>query len=770
MTPPLDQSASTHLGAPLPRLEDEPLLRGQGSFSDDLSLPGMLHGVFVRSPVAHGVIRALGATAARALPGVAAVLTAADLAALGLRPLPPGLAIPGRDGAGPRRAARMAFPADRVRHVGEALALVVAATPAQARDAAEAVAVEIDPLPAVTGAAAAVAPGAPLVHEIAPGNVALDFHYGDTAAVAAAFAGAAHVVRCELVSQRLVVCAMEPRSALASFDPAGGRYTIRLGTQGVISMRAQIAEAMGVEPARVRVLSGHTGGSFGMKGTIHPEYPALLAAARLLGVPVKWTDARSESFLSDTQGRASAMTGEAAFDAQGRILAVRLAGFGDIGAHATGFCLLPASVNAVKNTASVYATPLLEVSTRLVYTHTPPVGPYRGAGRPEGNFYMERLIDAGARAAGLGADEIRRRNLIRPGQLPFTAASGMRYDAGDFPGLLARALALADWDGFPARRAGSERAGFLRGRGIGQYLEVTAGPSDETGAVRFERDGTLTLISGTHDHGQGHATSFAQLLAGALGLAPASVRLVQGDSDEVRAGGGTGGSRSLMAGGAAVLAAAAAVVERGRALAAEALEAAAEDIVFAEGRFAIAGTDRAIPLAGLVAWSFAHGREGALDVRESTRVEDFAFPNGCHIAEVEIDRETGAVRLARYTAVNDFGTVVNPRIVEGQTHGGVMQGLGQALRERTVFDEAGQLLTGSFMDYALARADDGVAMVVENRPTPALGNPLGAKGCGEAGCAGALPAVINAVIDALGGREITMPASPQKVWAALREG
>ncbi|MGC8470390.1 MAG: xanthine dehydrogenase family protein molybdopterin-binding subunit, partial [Acetobacteraceae bacterium] len=533
MTPPLDPPLSTPVGEPLARLEDEPLLRGQGSFSDDLSLPGMLHGVFVRSPLAHGRIRSLGTGAARALPGVAAVLTAADLPALGLRPLPAGLAIPGRDGAGPRRAPRTVFPAERVRHVGEALALVVAETRAQARDGAEAVAVEIDPLPAVTEAAAAVAPGAPLVHEIAPGNVALDFHYGDHAAVAAAFAGAAHVVRCELLSQRLVVCAMEPRSALASFDPAGGRYTIRLGTQGVISMRAQIAETMGVEPAQVRVLSGHTGGSFGMKGTIHPEYPALLAAARLLGAPVKWTDARSESFLSDIQGRASAMTGEAAFDAQGRILAVRLAGFGDIGAHATGFCLLPASVNAVKNTASVYATPLLEVSTRLVYTNTPPVGPYRGAGRPEGNFYMERLMDAAARATGLAPDEIRRRNLIRPEQLPFTAASGMRYDAGDFPGLLARALELADWDGFPARRAASERAGFLRGRGIGQYLEVTAGPSDETGAIRFERDGTLTLISGTHDHGQGHATSFSMIVADTLGIPLERIRFVQSDTAEV---------------------------------------------------------------------------------------------------------------------------------------------------------------------------------------------------------------------------------------------
>ena len=756
------------VGQPVSRKEDPVLLRGEGRYSDDISLDGQLYAVFVRSSYAHGVLSGIDVEAARGMPGVRAVLTAADLEAGGINPMqaPSGK---NADGSPTPRPRQMALAQGKVRYVGDPIACVIADTEAQARDAAEAVMPSIDPLPAVTSARAADAQGAPVLHDDAPGNLVLTYQHGDPAAVEAAFAKAAHVTRLSIRNSRVVVAAMEPRSAVAAFDGESGRHTLRLGCQGVWGMRNGLKDILGVAPEQVHVLTGNVGGSFGMKASVYPEYPCLLLAAKQLGRPVKWTDDRSESFLSDSHGRDHETDAELALDAEGKFLAVRLTVFGNLGAYLSNAATLPATTNATKNTVSVYATPLIEVRSRCLFTNTTPVGPYRGAGRPEGNYYMERLIDTAAAEMGIDRVDLRRRNHIQPEQIPYRAPSGMNYDSGDFPALLDRALEEADWDGFGARRAESARRGKLRGRGIGQYLEVTAPPNAEMGGIRFEADGTVTIITGTLDYGQGHATPFAQVLCAELGVPFEQVRLVQGDSDQLIAGGGTGGSRSIMATGTALAAAARLCIEKGTPLAAQALEAAVADIEFERGRFVIAGTDRGIGIMELAAGL----QEGSLDVETTEKYEDSAFPNGVHVAEVEIDEETGETEVVGYVMVNDFGVMVNPMLVEGQAHGGVVQGIGQALLESTMYDADGQLMTGSFMDYALPHAVHAPSFApMHSHPTPARTNALGAKGCGEAGCAGSLPAVMNAVVDALrplGITHLDMPATPQRVWSAMRQ-
>ena len=751
------------VGQPVPRTEDPTLLRGEGRYTDDLTLPGQLHAVMVRSRIAHGVLRAVDTEAARAMPGVRAVLTAADLVAAGMQPMPANVFGQNADGSAPRKPRQMALAEDRVRYVGEPIACVIAETRAQAKDAAEAVLPDIDALQAVSTARAAAAPDAPQLYDELPGNLLLDWQYGDRDAVAAAFAGAAHVTRLDLVNSRIVVAPMEPRAALGEF--ADGRYVLRVCSQGVFGLRGHMANILGVAPQDVRVLTGNVGGSFGMKYGAYPEYACVLLAARLLGRPVKWADDRSESFLSDSHGRASEVTAELALDAEGNFLAVRITGLADIGATLCNATTIPPTLNTVKNVIGVYRTPLVEVRTQCFVCNTTPVGAYRGAGRPEGNYFMERLVEAAARETGIDAITLRRRNQIRPDLLPYAAPSGLAYDSGDFPGMLDAALAAADWDGFASRAAESAARGRVRGRGLGQYLEVTAPASNEMGGVRFEPDGGVTIITGTLDYGQGHAAPFAQVLAGRLGVPFAAIRLIQGDSDELLAGGGSGGSRSMMQSGTAILAAADQVIENGRRAAAEVLEAAEQDIVFQDGGFAIVGTDRRIGIMQLAA-----RMPGALDASLVSPGVPSAYPNGCHVAEVEVDPETGVVEVVRYAMVNDFGVEVNPRLVAGQAHGGVAQGIGQALGEAVHYDEDGQLLTGSFMDYALPRADSVPGFAVSSRPTPALTNPLGVKGCGEAGCAGSLPALMNALGDALarlGVRHIDMPATPERVWRAI---
>ena len=769
--PPLLGAGRFAVGQPVPRSEDPVLLRGQGRYSDDEALPGQAYAVVVRSRHAHGVLRAVDAAAARAMPGVLAVVLAQDLAAGGIGVMPAGASAMA-DGAPAPRPAQPPLAAAKVRYVGDPVAVVVAETLSEARDAAEAVLLDVDALPAVTTAGAALAPGAPLVHDDAPGNMALTYRAGDAAAVEAAFARAAHVARLAIRNSRVVVAPLEPRSALAAYDEETGRYTLRVGCQGVFGLRAALAGVLGVGTERVRVLTGRVGGSFGMKASVYPEYPAILHAARALGRPVKWTDERSGSFLSDSHGRDAECEAELALDADGRFLAVRLSLMGNLGAYLGNAATLPATVNALKNVVGTYATPAVAVASRLAFTNTTPVGPYRGAGRPEGNLYMERLVDQAAAELGLDPAELRRRNHIAPRALPYKAPSGMLYDSGDFPALLDRALTLADWAGFPARAAESTRQGKLRGRGIGQYLEVTAPPTREMGGITFEPDGTVTFTTGTLDYGQGHATPFAQIIADRLGVPFEAIRLVQGDSDRLVAGGGTGGSKSLMASGAAAVEACALVVEQGREAAAHALEAAASDIEFGRGRFTVAGTDRGVGVMELAAWLRANPGAGAsLDVVHVHESSPSAFPNGCHVAEVEVDPETGTAAVARYAAVGDFGVEVNPLLVRGQVQGGVVQGIGQALLEQVAYDADGQLLSGSFMDYALPRAADAPGFAMASHPVPARTNGLGVKGCGEAGCAGSLPAVMNALMDALrpaGVAHLDMPATPERVWRALR--
>ena len=760
------------IGQPVPRQEDPTLLTGRGRYTDDIAVEGQVWCVIVRSPYAHGVIRGIGTEAARAMPGVLGVFTAADMAEYG--PMRCVLPLKNKDGSPLLNVERGPLAADKVRYVGDPVAFVVAETKAQAKDAAEAVELDIDPLDAVTEASAAAAPGAPQLYDHVPGNVVLDFRYGDADKVAEAFAKAAHVTTLNIRNNRVVVCAMEPRSAIGEWDAAEGRYILRVGSQGVFGLRNQMAnDILKVPVEKLRILTGNVGGSFGMKASAYPEYTCILHAAKVLGRPVKWTDERSGSFLSDYHGRDHETEASLALDAEGRFLAVKIVSYGNMGAWLSTVGNLMGTGNFSKNIQSNYATPLLLVETKNVVTNTVPISAYRGAGRPEGNYFMERLIETAARETGRDPIALRKLNHIRPEQFPFSAPSGSVYDSGDFSAVLDKALEASDWNGFSARKAESAKRGMLRGRGIGNFLECTAPPMKEQGELVFEADGTVTIVTGTLDYGQGHWTPFAQVLHQKLGVPFEKIRLVQGDSDRLIAGGGTGGSKSLMASGAAILQAADIVIDKGRKAAGFVLEAAAEDIEFAAGRFTIAGTDRGIGIMDLAAKIREIGPlpqdvPNSLDSRTVYDQAPMAFPNGCHVCEVEIDPDTGQVKIDRYVSVNDFGVIVNPLLVEGQAHGGIVQGIGQALMENVAYSEDGQLLTGSYMDYGLPRADDLPSFGFESAPAPCTTNPLGAKGCGEAGCAGSLPAVMNAISDALGGQHIDMPATPEKVWAAAQ--
>lgn len=765
------------VGQPVPRNEDPILVRGEGRYTDDVSLEGQLYAAFVRSPHAHGVIRGIDLSAAKAMKGVVAVYTASDLEDQGYGLLKCQIDFPNRDGTPIKKPVRKALATDKVRFVGDPVAAVVARSAVQARDAAEAVALDIEILPAVTTGEEAIAPGAPQLYDDVPGNVILDFHYGDAGKVAAAFAGAAHVTRLRIVNSRVVVNAMEPRSAVGSYDRKTKRYTLHAASQGAFGMRNSLAAAMGVAQERMRLVTGHVGGSFGMKSSVFPEYVVLLHAARVLKKPVKWTDQRSESFVSDYHGRDMVFEAELALDARGTFLATRFTGIGNMGGYLTPFGPMMATMNLGKNSVGMYRTPLVEVQTKCVVTNTVPIAAYRGAGRPEGNYFMERLIDTAAADMGIDKAVLRRRNLIAPKQLPWATPVGTKYDSGDFPALLAQALEVADWGGYRTRLRDSQKAGKLRGRGIGCYLEVTGPPSNEMGGLHFEADGSVTIVTGTLDYGQGHWTPFAQVLTSKLGVPFDKIRLVQGDSDRLIAGGGTGGSKSIMASGSAIMEAGDRVIEKGKAAAAHLLEAAVADIEFVRGRFAIAGTDRSIGIMELAARlrtgpALPDGLPQTLDVDHVFKAAPSAYPNGCHVAEVEIDPETGQIEIASYIMVNDFGTLVNPMIVEGQLHGGVVQGIGQAIYEMTAYDESGQLMTGSYMDYAMPRAADVPFFSFMSQGIPTATNPVGAKGCGEAGCAGSLPSVMNAIVDALspyGVRHVDMPATPQAIWRLIHQ-
>jgi carbon-monoxide dehydrogenase large subunit len=764
------------VGQPVRRKEDDTLVRGKGKYTDDFSLPGQAYAWIVRSSHAHGILRGIDTSSARAMPGVLGVWTGADLAAANYGPFTCGLPLKNRDGTPLLQTNRTALMNDKVRYVGDPVAFVVAETPAQARDAAEAVVVDIDPLPAVTDAAEAALPGAPQLYDHIPNNVALDYHYGDTAKIDAAFAGAAHVTKLDIVNTRVAVVSMEPRVAVAAYDKTSERYSIQVPTQGVSGNRVTLAKTLGVPNDKVRVLTANVGGSFGMKNISYPEYVCILHAAKALGRPVKWTDERSTSFLSDSQGRAQIIHAELALDRDGKFLAVRLNGYGNLGAYISGVAPGPLSLNTGKNLASVYRTPLLGVDIKTVLTNTTLMGAYRGAGRPEANYFMERLIDRAADEMGINRLTLRKRNFVRPAQMPFAASSGVTYDSGDFQGVFSKALEISDHAGFARRKKESRKRGKLRGIAVGSYLEDTAPPSGELGKIAFEPDGSVKLTTGTLDYGQGHATPFAQVLSAQLGVPFENIKLEQNDSDLVRFGNGTGGSRSITATGMAIVESSALVIAKGKQAAAHLMEASEGDIEFADGRFTIAGTDRSIDIVELARRlrenKMPEGIPSSLDVDHATKETPSTFPNGCHVAEVEIDPETGVVRIVRYTGVNDFGTIVNPMIVAGQLHGGVAQGIGQALMEEVSYDSSGQPITGSLMDYALPRAEDIPMMAVGDHPVPAKSNPLGTKGCGEAGCAGSLASIVNAVLDALseyGITHIDMPLTPERVWRAIRD-
>jgi carbon-monoxide dehydrogenase large subunit len=761
------------------RSEDGPLLTGRGRFSDDVNLPGQVHAVFARSTAAHGIIRGVDTSRALAMPGVLAVLTGRDAVAAGLGAIPPAASFPGRGGRLLAVAPIPSLAVDRVRYVGESVAIVVAETQAQAVDAAALVGLDLDPLPAAADVDRALAASAHPIWPDAAGNVAFDWTDGDAGAVDTAIRGAAHVARVRLHDTRLAPSALEPRAAIGQWDEATQRYTLTASTQGVAVVRRLLAEGVfKIPPQQLRVVTPDVGGGFGMKVQAYPEYAALLFAARRVGRPVKWRATRIESFLADTHGRDGMLEGELALDATGRFLALRVRTRVGIGAYVTAFAAVFGTNNTKNCLSSVYRVPAIAIDVTLAFTNAAPLGPYRGAGRPEALYLIERLIDQAAADTGVDRVELRRRNLIPAAAMPYRTPNGPIYDSGEFEAIMDQALALADWTGFPKRRVASERAGRLRGIGLACFLEVAGGILDEVVELRFRDDGTVAFHTGAQPMGQGHLSTFPFLIAARLGVDPGAVRLVQGDSDLVPAGTPSVASRSMMMAGSAASMACDASIEKGRHLAAHVFEAAVPDVEFAAGRFRVKGTDRAIGLLDLAVRARALPNlppelAGGLDSTAKFVSPQMSFPNGCHVTEVEVDPETGAVTVVGYSAVDDVGRIVHETIVEGQIHGGIAQGLGQVLGEQVIYDEHGQLLTASFMDYMLPRADDLPALHVGHHGVPCTTNPLGVKGAGESGVAGALPSAVNAVLDALAGRgvrELDMPMSPARVWAALHAG
>jgi aerobic carbon-monoxide dehydrogenase large subunit len=764
------------IGAPLRRVEDGRFLRGAGRFVDDLAPADAAWLHVLRSPHAAASIRGIDATAARGMPGVLAVLTAADLDVPGmLRCVTPRQR---RDGRPLIQPPWRVLPVDAVRHVGDALAAVIAETPAQAQDAAERIVVDYAPLPAVTDVAKA-ASGPAVWPEHAPDNECFHFRLGDAAAVAAGFARAAHVTRLQTRITRLSANPMEPRNCFASYDPAAERYTLTVGTQLPHVMRNELAEfALGIPSNRLRLISPDVGGGFGMKESPFPEHVLCLVAARRLGRTVRWSATRSESFLSDSHARDVVSAAELALTADGEFLAMRVTTAANLGAYLAWQGPV-SSTNNVGGLAGVYRTPAICTEVTGYFTHTQPTAPYRGAGRPEAIYLLERLIDLAAGEMGIDRVALRRRNLIAPEQMPFRTGLDYTYDCGAFGQNMDLALAAADWAGFEARRAASRARGRLRGIGLANAIEIAGGPHrrplEEGAEIRFDSGGSATLLVGSHNHGQGHETVFRQIAASQLGLPPERVQIRFGDTDVVAHGRGTIGSRSMMAAGGALVGAAQKVIARGREIAAHLLEAAVDDIEFAEGVFRVAGTDRAIGIEALARASYVpgalpDGAELGLGAALVTRPQDGTFPNGCHVAEVEIDPETGATELLRYVVVDDVGTVINPLLLKGQIHGGVVQGFGQVFGESILYRD-GQPLTASFMDYAMPRADELCDFTVKSNPVPTASNPLGVKGAGEAGTVGALVVLINAVVDALrplGVTHIEMPATPARVWQAIR--
>jgi carbon-monoxide dehydrogenase large subunit len=757
------------------RLEDDALLAGAGQFTDDVTQPAQVALFFVRSPYPHARIVAVDSAAALAMPGVLKIVTGADLAAAGVKPIPGSSGFSRADGSPGVSPVRRVLAHERVRFVGEAVAAVVAQTLQQARDAAEAVMVDYDELPMVVDMKDATAPGAPALVPEAPDNIACETRYGSVEATAAAFAKARHVVALDIVNQRLHALSLEPRSVLAAFDPGSQRLTIRMSTQMPTGVRNSVCDALGMAQEQVRVVVGDVGGGFGMKTGVYPEDIAAAYCARALQRPVKWVAERSEEFISAHHGRDVASRAELALDEHGKILALRLASLANVGAYATGAGVAIQLLIGPWVQTSVYDIQTIDFHFSAVLTNTAPTSPYRGAGRPEAIFTMERLMDEAARQTGIDRIELRRRNFIQPAQMPYKNPMGQVYDTGKFESVMDQALVLADWKGFDARAAQSASRGLLRGLGIATFLEWTGGNAlEETVTVAVQADGMVEVFTAVNAMGQGIATTLTQLVVDAFGVPAEQVRVVMGDTDRGN-GFGSAGSRSLFTGGSAVRAGADKAIALGKQLAAKEFEAAAEDVVYAGGDFTVAGTDLRIGLFDLA------GRQSdqRIFVDSTTKVAGPTWPNGCHISEVEVDPLTGQVAVVAYASVNDVGRVVNPMIVRGQLDGGAVQGIGQALCEHMVYDrETGQPVTGSLMDYAAPRADTAPDFRTEiDESTPCLNNPLGVKGVGELGTIGAGPTVVNAVADALArrgmatqARALQMPISPARLWQWMQPG
>jgi aerobic carbon-monoxide dehydrogenase large subunit len=777
------------IGAPVRRVEDAKFLRGLGCFVADITLTGELHCVLVRSPHAHALIRRMDCALAASKPGVAAVLTAAEMAADDVGPMAPLWAIKSAGDKPMAEPPRWALARGTVRHVGEAVAAVIAETLPRARDAADLVQVDYEPLPAVIDAKTAMCNDAPQLHEGAPGNVCFCFARGDQAAVGKAFGRAAHVVRLDLVNNRLIGAAIEPRVVLADVS-ASGKLTLYCATQVPHHIRRAVSEQLNLPQTAIRLVAPDVGGGFGYKGKHYPEETIIAWAARRLRRPVKWIGTRSECFVSDNQGRDHQTHAELAIDAEGHFLALRVDTVANLGAYVSTFgAAIPSAIYSAL-LAGVYRTPAIAVQSIGVFTNTLPTDAYRGAGRPEACYVLERLADEAAHVLGLDRAEIRRRNLIAAEAMPYKTPIGPTYDCGNFPKVLSRLLDIADYEGFAKRRGIAARAEKLRGFGIACYVESSGvAPSRfatalgarvgffEAATVRVQPDGSVQALIGTHNHGQGHATTFAQIIASRLGVPMSAIEIIEGDTDQVPFGSGTFGSRSIAVGGSALDRTATKIIEKGKRIAAHLLEAAADDITFVGGTFSVAGTDRRITLpevARVAHIPTTYPSDLELGLQDSTVYDPpgFAWSNGAHACEVEIDVDTGEIRVIGYWGVDDVGTVINPMIVEGQIQGGIAQGLGQALCEHCVYDaENGQLLSGSFMDYALPRASDMPKIVSEfDESQPCPHNPLGAKGCGEAGSIGAPAAIVSAVLDALrplGVTDIQLPLTPERVWKAI---
>jgi len=765
------------IGVSVERIEDAALLTGGGRFIDDINLPGQAHAYFVRSPYAHARITGIDSRAAAAEPGIVAIFTGADLTGDNIGPMVNTAPVKNRDGAPLFVPDYPAIATGIVRYAGESVAVIIAETALQAADAAELLEVEYEPLPALTGPRAAAQADSPVIWPQNGSNTALDWEAGDRAATDAAFALAAHITRIDLVNNRIVMAAMEPRGVVARFDSVTGRYSVYTPTQGNLPVHKALAlDGLRVPMNDVHLITPDVGGGFGIKNSIYGEQIVIPWAARRLGRPVKWYPDRGDAFLTDYHARDHVMHGELALDADGKFLAIRCKTISAMGAYQTGAAAVIPTAGGTRLMTNVYRIASYHAQTLCVFTNTTPIAAFRGAGKPEYCYLVERLVDKSARELGLDPAELRRRNLISPDQMPYATPTGLVYDSGDFQASMDQALALAEQSKFSARRQQARDAGTLLGFGYAVYTEPD-GYLDNRVALQFDPSGMLTLTSTGQTNGQGHATIFSQIVASQLGLRLDQIHVVQGDSDRIGHGSGTGGSRSTTVTGGAIVESAEIIIAKARRIAAQMLETNLQDLEFTDGRFVIAGTDRHIGLIEVARASFSAANVPAsdglgLEGNSHYIARAYNYPSGCHVAEVAIDADTGFVRLTRYAMVSDFGTIVNPMLLEGQLHGGVVNGLGQALYEETVYDpDSGQLITGSFMDYCLPRAREVPDFVWGLNETTCTTNPLGVKGCGESGPTVGMPAIVNAIIDALsefGVSEIDMPVRPEKIWRAMQ--